>query len=296
MKWSIPANTFLLGEYAAIEGAPALVLTTSPCFELTLSHTAGLQGIHPESPAGRWWLKNGPVDMGLQWHDPYQGCGGMGASSAQFLGAYLASMLVQKKLLDQQEMLNAYLQCAYNGQGLRPSGYDVLAQSLSGCVYIDKRQDLCQTHPWPFQDIGFLLLHTGKKLATHHHLQTMVLPNQINQLAAIVEIAKTAFELVDSQRLVDAVNAYHQELAYLKLVADHSLQHLAFFKKQTDILAAKGCGAMGADVLLLLMPKGSQVSMSHQMLAMGWKILATSADLYVGPSLIQKNPAKRLEI
>ena len=286
MKWSIPAKTFFLGEYAAIAGASAMVLTTSPCFDLTLTDTPGLHGIHHESPAGLWWSQQGHADVGLQWHDPYQGCGGMGASSAQFLGTYLASMYLQKKAVDQQEMLHAYFQCAYSGKGLRPSGYDVLAQSLNGCVYIDKQKNRCQIFLWPFQEIAFLLLHTGQKLATHDHLQTMALPDQIKELTAIVDSAKSAFEEADSQHIVNAVNAYHEQLERLNLVAEHSLQHIAFLKKQPDILAAKGCGAMGADVLLLLVPIKKQASVSQHLSAIGWKILATNADLYIGQTLI----------
>ena len=220
----------------------------------------------------------------------------MGASSAQFLGAYLASMCVKKKSINQQDMLDAYLQSAWSGEGLRPSGYDVLAQSLQGCVYIDRQHALCQTYSWPFQDVAFLLLHTGQKLATHDHLQTTSLPSQINQLAAIVELTKNAFEHADSHQLINAVNAYHHQLMQMNLVAEHSRQHITFFKGQEDVLAVKGCGAMGADVLLLLVPGNRLLTMSTGLVATGWTIMATSADLYMDQPLIENNPTKKLEI
>lgn len=292
MKWSIPAKTFLLGEYAAIAGAPAIVLTTSPCFELTLSDTVGLHDIHPASPAGRWWMQHGPADMGLQWYDPYQGCGGMGASSAQFLGAYLASMHVKKKTVNQQDMLDAYVQSAWSGEGLRPSGYDVLAQSLQACVYLNRQNSICQTYSWPFHDIAFLLLHTGQKLATHDHLKVTTLPNEMSQLAALVDRAKNAFDHADSHSLIEAVNAYHQQLATMNLVAKHSERHIAFFMGQPDVLAAKGCGAMGADVLLLIVPIKKQAVVSRRLSTMGWKIVAMSEDLYADQTLIENNLTK----
>lgn len=59
MKWRIPTKTFLLGEYAALADLGAILLTTPPCFELTLTETPGLDGIHPDSPAGRWWQEAG---------------------------------------------------------------------------------------------------------------------------------------------------------------------------------------------------------------------------------------------
>ena len=288
MKWSIPAKTFLLGEYAALADSSAIILTTSPCFELTLSQNPGLMEIHPESPAGIFWTQQGHADVGLQWHDPYQGRGGLGASSAQFVGAYLASMHLKKEEAHHQGMLKAYWRCATPGIGLRPSGYDVIAQSLSGCVYINRKKNLCRADPWPFQDIGFLLLHTGQKLATHHHLQAMppLLLDPINRLSAIVDTAEEALLQVDSHQMIKAVQAYHEALAHMDLVAEHSLEHIDFFKHQPNILAVKGCGAMGADVLLLLTPALKLNAMRHQLSAMGWGILATNLDLYQGNELM----------
>lgn len=281
-KWAIPAKTFFLGEYAAIAGAPAIILTTSPCFEVALSSTPGLHGIHPDSPAGKWWANNGNIEVGLQWNDPYQGRGGMGASSAQFLGAYWASMHLQKKTAEQHHMLDAYLQSAWSGEGLPPSGYDVIAQSRHGCVYIDKQKEIFENFPWPFQDIAFLLLHTGQKLATHHHLKSMTLPSNLDQLITTVKKAKAAIEQINSQQMIDAVNAYHHQLRDMNLVADHTTQYIESFKRQPDILAIKGCGAMGSDVLLLLIPKKRQLELSKNLSKKGWNILASSTDLYFG--------------
>jgi len=284
IQWSIPAKTFLLGEYVAIIGGPAIVLTTAPCFELSLSQEPGLQGIHPESPAGLWWMRQDEMNMGLQWHDPYQGRGGMGASSAQFIGAYLATQYLKKTVPTQQDMLTAYLTCAWQGLGLRPSGYDVLAQTSRHCVYINHQNDVHQSSTWAFPDIAFILLHTGQKLATHHHLQTIALPNQLDQLVTIVESAKIALDSLNSLQMINAVNAYHQQLVHMNKVAEHSLQQIEELKKQPDVLAIKGCGAMGADVLLLLVPTQKLASFANYLKIEGWDVLATSDDLYAKSS------------
>ena len=275
MKWSIPAKTFFLGEYAAIAGAPAIVLTTTPCFEVTLTDEPGLQGIHPDSPAGRFWAEHGSVDRGLLWHDPYHGRGGLGASSAQWLGAYFASISAPS---DGTSMLQAYFESAWFGVGVRPSGYDVLAQSLQGCVYIDKHQ--AQSYAWPFHDLVFILVHTGKKLATHQHLQTLALPSQIEPLAKLVESGKSAFESGDSTRVIEAVNGYHQQLLEMDLVAPHSYRLVNALKTHADVLAVKGCGAMGADVLLLLVPTTRLAELSIYLETIGLDVLATSDSLY----------------
>lgn len=277
MKWSIPAKTFFLGEYAAIAGAPAFLLATTPCFELSLTDTPGLNGIHPDSPAGQLWAQQGTLNNGFSWHDPYNGLGGLGASSAQWLGAYFAQLHLQKKIASQHDMLNCYFQCAWQGIGVRPSGYDVIAQSQWGCVYVDAQQTTCT--PWPFDDLAFILVHTGQKLATHHHLQALTMPDQIEQLALTVESAKLAFDLSDSERVINAVNTYHQQLLKMNLVASHSLKHINALQAHSDVLAIKGCGAMGADVLLFLVLKNKLQSFSIYLTALGLNILATSENL-----------------
>lgn len=284
--WVIPAKTFLLGEYAAITGAPAIILTTSPGFKVALSEKPGLHDIHPNSPAGRWWLKQEIMHAGLQWHDPYQGCGGMGASSAQFLGAYLASTYIKKKIPTKEDMLAAYMQVAWRGNGLPPSGYDVIAQSQQGSVFIERRKNLLQSYSWPFKDLSVLLLHTGEKLATHEHLKNLKLPTDIKQLTAIVERAKLAFEMEESKGIVEAVNAYHQQLNTMNLVAAHSKQHIESFQKNPDILAVKGCGALGSDVILLLIHTQDEPAQRQILSQQGWKILATSQNLHYGALLL----------
>lgn len=296
MKWRIPAKTFLLGEYAAVAGASAIILTTNPCFELTLTEDSRLEGIHPDSPAGQWWTHQRRLTHGLAWCDPYRGKGGLGASSAQFLATYLASCYLLNMTANSKAMLNAYYQAAWRGDGLRPSGYDLLAQSQSRCVYINRQQNIIKSYDWPFKDISFLLVHSGQKLATHYHLQRMSLPNAIDQLSAIAEQAHQAFEQIDSDSLLNAVNAYQELLMELKLVAPHSMKYLQAFKAQPDILAAKGCGALGADVLLLIIPTNCLQEKLQTLADEGWAILASNNDLYTGCPLMKNNPQKRLEI
>lgn len=294
MIWRIPAKTFLLGEYSAVAGAGAIVLTTSPCFELSLSSGGELSGIHPDSPAGRWWSQQG-CKSGLLWRDPYSGQGGLGASSAQFLGAYLAACYETGQEPLHSSMLTAYYESAWTGQGLRPSAYDVLAQSQQQCVYINRQENVIKSYAWPFRDLSFLLLHSGHKLATHNHLQTARLPS-IAILSSIAEQAKQAFDRADSEQLISAVISWQNESRALGLSAEHTERLLDELKSNPSILAAKGCGAMGADVLLLLIPTSELDNQAKFLGAKGWTILASSKTLYQGDSLIKKKQMKRLEI
>lgn len=278
MKWSIPAKTFLLGEYAALQDGPAIVLTTTPCFEVGLSKEQINPVIHPKSPAGLFWAR-AEVDAELTWHDPFQGIGGLGASSAQFLGAYLAA--TPQSHFDQEALLNAYWACSWQDQqGVRPSGYDVLAQASSGCVYIHRQDKSYTSFSWPFTDLAFILLHTGDKLATHHHLQNIRLSEAMASLTSIVLSGKDAFERADSHQLLNAVSAYHQKLTGLDLVAERTQQQRANLLDDPDVLACKGCGAMGADVLLALVPSDRLLVCKKRFNLDGWAVLATSNDLY----------------
>ncbi|RUR11600.1 mevalonate kinase [Legionella sp. km772] len=278
MKWTIPAKTFLLGEYAALEGASALLAATSPCFELTIAQQP-TAAIHPESPAGRWWDKQHLNNYALFFKDPYQGCGGLGASSAQFIGAYLASTYLKQEQPSLKAMLEAYYECAWNGQGARPSGYDVIAQTQYGCVFVNKDKIQIHSYAWNFNDLSFQLIHTGIKLATHHHLQEINLNIPTDELSAIVDKAKHAFEQNNSLLFIESINAYHHELNRLNLVAHHSLELIEEFRSYPEVLAVKGCGALGADIILIICLKNQVASLKMKLLRLNKKILASEINL-----------------
>jgi mevalonate kinase len=304
MKWQIPAKTFLVGEYIAITGDAAIILTTAPCFSLELIQAEQNKGIHEQAPASLYWgerglnpsnqqiKKNNPH---LHFYDPYHGQGGLGASSAQFLAAYLASCQLGKEKPCAAALQNTYYDYAWNGEGLRPSAYDLIAQSQNRCVYIHRNhtekpmQTQIQSYDWSFSDIAFVLLHSGEKMATHHYLQSAMMPNQnaIEKLKNIVEVARQALEKRKSDLMIEAVNAYQQELESLSLTTPSSLEKLQALKKNKKVLAAKGCGAMGSDVLLLLVDKAELEEQLEHLSSSGWRILATSHNLYRADPLIK---------
>ncbi len=280
MTFKIPAKTFLLGEYVALAEGPAMVLTTTPCFEVGCVASQTTSAIHNDSPAGQFWRKTGMIE-GLTWFDPYDGRGGLGASSAQFLGAYFAYLTKHHQALEETALLDAYWASAFkSGEGVRPSGYDVLAQAQSGCVYVNRSNAELKTYAWTFTDMAFVLLHTGVKLATHHHLKNLRLSNAIQTLAPIVMWAKEAFETNRSVLLIDAVNAYYQRLLSLELVAPQTRTYVNQLSRYPDVLALKGCGAMGADVLLALVPSDRLDASIHFFSAQGFSVLASSRNLY----------------
>ena len=95
-----------------------------------------------------------------------------------------------------------------------------------------------------------------------------------------------AFDSADSQAFIDAVNAYYQELLEMNLVANFTKEQILFFKAEANVLGIKGCGAMGADVLLVLVPQNKEEEMSARWSAMGFDLLARTKDRYVGRSCL----------
>ena len=98
----IPGKTFLVGEYLALEGGPSVVANTHPSFRFrwTLEQADGgaariEHGFHPESPAGKFLNRLnasrllGTEKATIEFHDPHYGKGGLGASTAEFLGAWV---------------------------------------------------------------------------------------------------------------------------------------------------------------------------------------------------------------
>ncbi len=279
MKWQIPAKTFLVGEYIALNAQPAIILTTTPCFQLTLGPPTQQKIIHQDSPAGKFLNDHHIADQVI-WEDPYCGKGGMGASSAQFIGAYLACCYINNRQFDLRSLQNEYYKYSWNNRGLKPSGYDVIAQSHSRCVYINQEANIIRSYDWDFHDITFLLIHSGQKLATHEYLQNTVLPPAINKLANIVAEAEQAFIDNNSSQLVTAVNNYYYALLNNNLVAEHTLKYIKQLQQNQNILAAKGCGAMGADILMIIIEKKYLFITSQNLTNLGWHILASTQELF----------------
>lgn len=283
MNVTIPAKTFLIGEYAALQGLPAIVITTQPCFRLSVTAEAGLHGIHPDSPAGRFWLSQA-LSQGLCFSDPYQGRGGMGASSAQFLGAYQLYSQLTGQATTYAGLLASYELAAWDRVGHRPSGYDVIAQSLSGCAVIDRQQSQYTSLAWPFDALTFVLLSTQRKCETHTHLKTLptTLP-ALTSLGSLSEQAIEAFHIKHAPTLIEAVQHYHEALQAYGWISEHALAQCEVIRSYPGVRAVKGCGAMGADVLLVLLDTSALRAFQTRALEAGYKCVATESTLYAAP-------------
>lgn len=261
MQLSVPGKTFLVGEYLALSGGPSVLLATGPRFtlEAKLSNSVSENPWHPHSPAGFYWNREKEKfkNVSLTFHDPHQGQGGLGASSAQW--ALLYSYLHYNELataIDLESMLRLYRVCAWNGIGEPPSGHDVVAQIFGEVTEFDGRSYAANAGPWPFTDLAFTLIRTGSKLATHEHLKTTpVVPRE--RLRSLVQDARTALKQTDSSALSKAVDEYGCALAEAGFLAERSRELIEELRRLNEkssfaMTAVKGCGAMGADLILVL--------------------------------------------
>lgn len=246
MKTLFPGKTFLLGEYAILEGGCSLMLAHGPGFAADFS-PGSTHPFHPESPAGKW-LQSQTLTQKISFEDFHSGQGGFGGSGAEFLAAFAAVKGVPESLKSRIKFAWDAWEASRNYPG---SGADILTQAMGVnfaepfWLGIDIGARSLETL---YSDFGLTLslFHTGQKLATHSHLEN--LPNIPSEaLTYLVWDGLEAIRSGSKENFAASIKAYGALLADAKLVAAHTEKALASLP--AEIVAAKGCGAMGSDVI-----------------------------------------------
>ncbi len=296
MILSVPGKTFLLGEYVALDGGPCLLLSTSPRFQFIVHPRVADRGplpFHPLSPAGLYFTRH-EEDLKpwqFEFRDPYIGKGGLGASSAQFAMLYAFHHGWEWRSVRDfpwDSLLKDYRSCAWSGEGLLPSGADVVSQLTGGVTWFDGRSLQVEMLAWPFPAMSFTIIRTGHKVATHEHLKTggALAPHSV--LRTIVFEARKAFGSGDQARLMEAVNAYSLALRQSGLTATATTDLLDQMRDNHELFwAAKGCGAMGADVILTLHSSDRSAEVVSWAKGRGLDVCASLADLSPGIEMLQ---------
>lgn len=261
LELTAPSKTFLLGEYLALLGGPTLLLNTEPRFKLIVKDAASsadhprYRNIDKNCPAAKFIADNPEVfnHLNLIFHDPYKGLGGFGASAAQYcLVAAIKNYLLNREL-HINELLEEYQSYAWDGIHYKPSGADVVAQIRGGITYFNRNENILKKFAWPFPQLAFCLIHSGNKMPTHTHLSRL---GKIDAscLEPIVMSGVTALAEHNADEFCKAIDAYGECLLKKELVCDTTLKLLNLLKANQSVLAAKGCGALGADVICVLLP------------------------------------------
>lgn len=287
----IPGKTFLLGEYAVLRHGTALIVCTQPYFTLKILLQKNKKELtspfHPESAAGKFIQDHTAIfdHHDLIWSSPYPQ-GGFGGSTAEFLACYqfYYQQTKNNNFIDTSENLSdlykTYMNYAYQGIGIPPSGADLVAQTQTNIVYIQKKitshRFSITSNDWPFQDLSLLLFKTPYKLATHHYLATLNTDkkNNLPDFSVLSDLTQKGYHALQEKNqavFIDSINAYSLELAKLGLTAEPIQQLLASLLIHPACLAIKGCGAMGADVIAAIVLRSQEntfieAAQAHQLI------------------------------
>ena len=252
---SCPAKTFIIGEYAVLDGGPAIVLNTGPRFicQIQKNSTASKINLSENSPAGQW-IKKHPQDfhsVQLEWINNYEGKGGLGFSSAQFNMLYAYSFILREGHIDQitpQELWRNYRNL--NFDGFIPSGADIITQWVGGVTVFEQSPLSIETLTSSLPDLNCIVLRTGDYFETHKYLKSFEL-GDVSDLKTIAQMAVTAMKQKEETAFISAINDYRKALKRKNYITAKSEEILNRLEKIKAIKAVKACGAMGAETLIV---------------------------------------------
>ncbi len=285
----IPSKTFIIGEYLAINGTASMVLASEPSFFVKIIEDKDF-GFHPDSPAGKLRKHLNQNTMGYSFVDPHQGRGGFGRSTAEYLSVYLYDLFLenqsdnfnQKILDDLEDFVQTYQ--SYAGSDYKPSGADLVAQVCGGLCWYDGMNFIAEQLAWPFPGYDIFIFHTGKKLATHEHLTTLK-NKDLRPLIPILLAARTAFDQKNLKVFSESLNYYYDILGEMSLSDMRVQKSVHQLRKHPEVLAAKGCGAMGIDTVIVLGEKSNEDKIKN---------LSFGEDFQFITSLSQSHPGARI--
>jgi mevalonate kinase len=250
----VPSKTFIFGEYSALVGEPALIVTTEPYFEIELEQrdkalSAQSLWLHEQSPA---YLYLKQLSQSKIWDIKNLKCdypvGGLGQSSAEFVAVFKANDGNLATIRDQFRALFDHDAGVMN----RPSGYDVVAQCYEGYVGISPGEDeILVVNQWPFHGLSFLIVASGQKLKTHEHLNQESLSLKGETLSPLSRNAYQCWKQKDLRSFISSIKDFRHGLQSLGLESLHTSRLIERFEPLPGFLAAKGCGAMGHDFFIL---------------------------------------------
>ena len=251
---SFPGKTFLIGEYAALEQAPAILVNTKPRFYFSITKGNCVSYFHPKSPADQWLKKYPEISQfyHIESQDPYSGRGGFGLSSVQFNLVYLLGCLLKKQSpekIDLLKMWKAYRNLEFFGQ--KPSGADIISQWMGNLCLFTPDPFHIYSIKWPFPNLDFFLIHTGVSLNTWEHLNQIRPGKSFVDLSVLVKKSVAYVENSDAEGFVATIKEYASYLEKKNLVYQKTKHFLHEIKKIEQIIAAKGCGALGAEVIVV---------------------------------------------
>ena len=299
---SCPSKTFIIGEYAVLNEASAILLNTKPRFSCLIK-----QGVKDSILSSREdllqdssgkifsnidifqnkyikeWIKKysiGSQKCLLEWSDPHNGRGGFGFSTAQFnilyaYSCYLKDISIEK--VKSKEVWRTYRGMDF--EGCPPSGADLIAQWADGlCVFKQKPLSV-ESYMAVFPSLDYFILRTGEKLDTYKYLKEFQKPETYD-LEKIVTDAVVALETRNENQFIESVNEYRKVLLKKNLVTNTTKNILEKISTIKNIKAYKGCGAMGAETVILFFDTEHKEEIKQELL--DFEIIADKEQITYG--------------
>ena len=218
---SCPAKTFIIGEYAVLDGGPAIVLNTSPRFTCRIQKNSAAPAIDlaENSPAGQWVRKRTQdfQSVQLEWSSHCGQQGGLGFSSAQFNILYAYSFILREGHIDHitpKEVWRSYRSLKF--EGFIPSGADIITQWVGGVTIFEQSPLSVETLTSSLPDLDCLVLRTGEYFETYKYLKSFEL-GDVSDLKKISESAVSAMKQKNESDFISAIKDYRQVLKKKKL-------------------------------------------------------------------------------
>lgn len=282
MTYAIPGKTFLIGEYSALVEGSILGLATAPGFKVQYSNSTIFQfPFSSNSPAGVLWKRS--LQNSFQFTDEIK-AGGFGKSTAEYLSVLIPALESRKS--------NASLEVYFSEirknyvtdsgvSGARVSGLDLAVACFGSVTHFDSKANKYKSAGWNFPNLEFFLIETGIKVKTHEHIQTLDL-NKINHFPSVSNPLVDLYFKNNGVDFVRGLNEWTKFLISENLVHTHSIDLRTKLLSNADVLSAKPCGAMGADVMLVLCHSEKAPAVKHKISELGLSVKATSKDLAAG--------------
>lgn len=294
---SCPSKTFLIGEYAVLDGGPAVILNTNPRFicQIKKTNKPSKIDVPTASPAGQW-IKKKPQDfhcVQMEWlHESKLIESGFGFSSAQFNIVYAYSFILREGHIDHlkpQEIWRSYRSLEF--EGFRPSGADIITQWVGGLSVFEQDPLHVETLTSYFPDLECLILKTGESFATYDYLKSFQMTD-LSDLKTIAYSAVTAIKQKRLEQFIANINDYRETLVKKGYVTKKSLEILKKIEKIESIKAFKTCGAMGAETLIVFYNKEKDAEVREALSFL--EIACCGNDLTYGVSFNKRT--KKLEL
>lgn len=183
-----------------------------------------------------------------------------------------------------EQLLNDYRQLAMY-QGRSPSGADIIGPFVGGLCMVQREPALLfEKTIWPFSDKAVLLFHTKKKMPTHDHIsQIQEIPDKLlaEQMAKVLQ----GLQMKDWDCFIAGLSGYRQEVQNKGWLAQHSAEILSYLDTHPKVKFAKGCGAMGSDVVAVFCAKNVKAELIDEIQEKGLILMASEENITDGISI-----------